>query len=110
MNDQTDEFFGEPISTYTDQQALEDGVLVAVPGDAEVNRVTRAVFDHFTESLGDDGYAAILEGSRVHWTVAFPVTGLTTTVRGPPVAVSVMVALLAGAAKLAGCPLVSNSR
>ena len=52
MSDQIDEFFGEPISTYTDQQALQDGVLVAAPGDGGVNRVTRAVFDHFTESLG----------------------------------------------------------
>ena len=52
MSDQMDEFFGEPISTYTDQQALADGVLVAVPGDGGVNRVTRAVFDHFAESLG----------------------------------------------------------
>src|SRR2546428_9182491 len=52
MSDQIDEVFGEPISTYTDQQALEDGILVAVPGDGGVNRVTRAVFDHFTESLG----------------------------------------------------------
>ena len=39
-------------STYTDQQALQDGVLVAVPGDGGVNRVTRAMFDHFTEALG----------------------------------------------------------
>src|SRR5206468_8678052 len=52
MSNQIDEFFGEPIYTYTDQQALQDGVLVAVPGDGGVNRVTRAVFDHFTESLG----------------------------------------------------------
>ena len=52
MSDQMDDFFGEPISTYTDQQALQDGVLVAVPGDGGVNRVTRAVFDHFTEALG----------------------------------------------------------
>ena len=52
MSDQRDEFFGEPISTYTDQQALADGILVAIPGDGGVNRVTRAVFDHFTESLG----------------------------------------------------------
>ena len=42
----------EVISVYTDAQALEDGVLVAVPGPGGVNRVTRAVFDHFTESLG----------------------------------------------------------
>ena len=52
MSKQIDEFFGEPISTYTDAQALQDGVLVAVPGEGAVNRVTRAVFDRFTESLG----------------------------------------------------------
>jgi hypothetical protein len=51
MNNPLNDFFGEPISVYTDQQALEDGVLVAVPGDGGVNRVTRAVFDHFTEPL-----------------------------------------------------------
>src|SRR5437899_11239254 len=42
----------EVISEYTDGQAIEDGVLVAVPGPGGVNRVTRAVVDHFTESLG----------------------------------------------------------
>ena len=47
MSDQIDEFFGGPISTYTDQQALEDGILVAIPGDGGVNRVTRAAFDYF---------------------------------------------------------------
>src|SRR5213594_3659254 len=52
MSDQIDEFFGEPISTYTDQQALADGVLVAVPGEGGVNRVTRAVFDHFADAMG----------------------------------------------------------
>ena len=46
-----DELFGH-IYVYTDAQALDDGVLVAVPGDGGVNCVTRAVFDHFTESLG----------------------------------------------------------
>ena len=40
------------ISEYTDKQALEDGVLVSVPGEGKVNRVTRAVFDHFTEQIG----------------------------------------------------------
>ena len=52
MDNPPDDFFGEPISVYTDAQALDDGVLVAVPGDGGVNRATRAVFDHFTESLG----------------------------------------------------------
>ena len=40
------------IVEYSDKQALEDGVLVSVPGEGRVNRVTRAVFDHFTSSLG----------------------------------------------------------
>ena len=52
MDNPLDDLFGEPISVYTDAQALDDGVLVAVPGEGGVNRVTRAVFDHFTESLG----------------------------------------------------------
>ena len=34
------------ISRYTDAEALEDGVLVAMDA-LPVNRVTRAVFDHF---------------------------------------------------------------
>ena len=51
MSKQIDELFGN-IYVYTDAQALDDGVLVAVPGDGGVNRVTSAVFDHFTESLG----------------------------------------------------------
>ena len=37
---------------YTDKQALEDGVLVSVPGEGKVNRVTRAVFDHFAKPVG----------------------------------------------------------
>jgi hypothetical protein len=40
------------IVEYSDKQALEDGVLVSVPGEGGVNRVTRAVFDHFTQTLG----------------------------------------------------------
>ncbi len=43
---------GNVISSYSDGQAVSDGVLVPIPGDGHVNRVTRAVFDHFTESLG----------------------------------------------------------
>jgi len=41
------------ISTYTDSQALDDGVLVAVSGEGGVNRVTRAVFDHFAKPMGE---------------------------------------------------------
>lgn len=40
----------EIIVRYSDAQALEDGVLVAM-GDLPVNRVTRAVFDHFTRPM-----------------------------------------------------------
>jgi len=40
------------IVEYSDSQALEDGVLVSFPGEGKVNRVTRAVFDHFTKPLG----------------------------------------------------------
>ena len=40
------------IAEYTDKQALEDGVLVSVSGEGKVNRVTRAVFDHFTTPMG----------------------------------------------------------
>lgn len=44
--------FGELISSYSDRDAVADGVLVPISGEGNVNRVTRAVFDHFTESLG----------------------------------------------------------
>lgn len=40
------------IVEYSDKQALEDGMLVSVPGEGKVNRVTRAVFDHFTRPMG----------------------------------------------------------
>jgi len=40
------------IVEYSDKQALEDGVLVSVPGEGRVNRVTRAVFDYFTKPMG----------------------------------------------------------
>jgi hypothetical protein len=39
------------ISVYTDAQALEDGVLVQMD-ELPVNRVTRAVFDHFASPMG----------------------------------------------------------
>ena len=50
--DDLSDLFGEPIIVYTDRQALEDGVLVSVPGGS-VNRVTRAVFDYFVKYIGD---------------------------------------------------------
>ena len=42
----------EVISVYTDAQAVEDGFLAAIAGPGGVNRVTRAVFDYFTEPFG----------------------------------------------------------
>ncbi len=50
--DKFENLLGEPISVYTDAQALEDGFLVALPGEGDVNRVTRAVFDHFATPIG----------------------------------------------------------
>ena len=41
----------EVIYTYTDAQAVEDGVLVAVPF-APVNRITRMAFDYFARPMG----------------------------------------------------------
>ena len=45
------------IFEYTDRQAVEDGVLVSVNGPGKVNRVTRAVFDRFTEEMDNNGLA-----------------------------------------------------
>ncbi len=42
----------EVIDSYTDREAVEDGVLVPVSGEGGVNRVTRAVFDRFTKPMG----------------------------------------------------------
>lgn len=42
----------EVVSSYPDQQAVDDGVLVVVNGEGKVNRVTRAVFDTYTDELG----------------------------------------------------------
>ncbi len=39
------------IYAYTDAQACDDGFLVSIR-HGPVNRVTRAVFDHFTASIG----------------------------------------------------------
>jgi hypothetical protein len=43
----------EVISTYTDDQAVDDGVLVPLYGLGPVNRVTRAVFAHF---VGEEAF------------------------------------------------------
>ena len=53
------------VSTYSDEQAVEDGVLVSVeglvrvhglyrPSGRRINRVTRAVFAYFTGKLADE--------------------------------------------------------
>ncbi len=48
----SDDLFGEVIDSYTDRDALEDGFLAAIDGPGGVNRVTRAVFDHFAQEMG----------------------------------------------------------
>ncbi len=50
------ETLGEPLSVYSDAQALRDGLLVDVrglfPAAWTLNRVTRALWDHYTTSMG----------------------------------------------------------
>jgi hypothetical protein len=58
------------IFEYTDAEAIEDGVLVAVSCGA-VNRVTRAVFDHFARSMGNSPESGVV----------FDITPLTATIR-----------------------------
>ena len=47
-------FKPDVVYTYTDEDALRDGVLVNVRGAAPfpINRATRAVWDHFTRPIG----------------------------------------------------------
>ena len=70
----------EVVSTYSDAQAVADGVLVDFPGDAGVNRATRAVFDHFTRTIGgvmtditplQEAIRAVLAGGKkdVDWLI-----------------------------------------
>ncbi len=47
------------ISSYTDAQAVEDGVLV-VWDDLQVNRVTRPVFDRFTRPMGSSPLTGVV--------------------------------------------------
>jgi hypothetical protein len=65
----------EIIFEYTDAQALEDGVLVEVSCGA-VNRVTRAVFDHFARPMG------IVPASGLMQFDFTPVTAAIRTVLG----------------------------
>jgi hypothetical protein len=55
----------ELIDSYTDAEALEDGFLVAIDR-IPVNRVTRAVFDHFTTPMDDSaGVSAVTDVTRL---------------------------------------------
>jgi len=47
------------ISSYTDAEAVEDGFLVAMDS-LPVNRVTRAVFDHFTRPMGSSPLTSVV--------------------------------------------------
>lgn len=56
MNEKDDiiSFFGEPISIYTDSQALEDGILVAT-GHPLITYVTSNVYHRCVEEFAVDG-------------------------------------------------------
>jgi hypothetical protein len=94
----SNELFGEVISTYTDAQAVEDLFLAAIAGPRNVNRVTRAVFDYFTQSMGpgviniigltqairhmiaqplDDGWRKGQGRGKVLWLIPIDVSGFT---------------------------------
>jgi len=47
------------IASYTDAEALDDGVLVALD-HLQVNRVTRAVFDYFTRPMGTSPQSGVV--------------------------------------------------
>ena len=47
------------IASYTDAEAVEDGVLVAMDS-LPVNRVTRAVFDYFTRPMGSSPLTGVV--------------------------------------------------
>jgi hypothetical protein len=50
------------VSVYTDEQAVEDGVLVRSEGvlPCPFNRVTRAVWDEFTQPMGPKGSVIVM--------------------------------------------------
>src|SRR5258708_18970995 len=58
-----------------------------------------------TATTSDDGDLPAAACMRAHWTPPFPVTGLMTTVRGPPLAANTAGALLSGACKVRRRPL-----
>jgi hypothetical protein len=47
------------IDSYTDAEGLKDGALVAMDA-LPVNRVTRAVFDHFTRRMGSSPLTGVV--------------------------------------------------
>jgi hypothetical protein len=47
------------IDSYTDAEGLKDGALVAMDA-LPVNRVTRAVFDHFTRCMGSSPLTGVV--------------------------------------------------
>ena len=66
------EVFGKPLGAYADKEALAEGVLLAVK-HGPINRMSRAVFDHYTKSLAlTDAIRAVLkeEPSANGWRVA----------------------------------------
>lgn len=60
-----EEFFGQPVSTYTDAQAVEDGVLASLDGvRGQNNRVTRALWDELSATFGG-GALEIIDLTRI---------------------------------------------
>ena len=96
--DSLDEGFGEPISVYSDAEAVEDGFLISFTGPEGLNRITRAVFNHFTREMGpgvtditaltsaieamlqitpDDGWRVGTSAGKTLWLIPNEVGGLT---------------------------------
>jgi type I site-specific restriction-modification system R (restriction) subunit len=63
MQDEKDDIFGEPIYSYTDKQAIDDGVLVDISElniqfrSVSVNRMTRTLWEEFQPFLLDHSEA-----------------------------------------------------
>lgn len=58
MTDQTKEIFGEPIFTYTDEQAVEDGVLVhPFPRQFPNVLLSNAIYEAIEAAPGDRTFA-----------------------------------------------------
>lgn len=59
MQEEKDNFWGEPIYSYTDENALDDGVLVDISAlkvrfrGLQVNRMTRTLWEEFQPFLID---------------------------------------------------------